>query len=152
MAFRYSTADFNAFLTTLKTNYTNASLELYTGSQPASPDSAVTGTLVGRATQGGGAWSEGSPTNGLNFGDVASAQVDKAAAETWQFTCVNAGTIGWGRLRANAADAGGSSTTNFRIDFSVGISSGDLLMSKVTYAVGETGVIQQFLIPLSNIS
>lgn len=154
MAFRYSTKLFNDFLTTLKTDLANGSIELYTGSQPASPDAAITGTLVGRATQSSGAWVEGLPTNGLNFGTVASAQVDKATAETWQFTCVNAGTIGWGRFRANGTDAGAADSTHVlpRIDFSVGITSGDLLMSKVTYAVGETGVIQQFLIPLSNIS
>ena len=150
--FRYSTSLFDAFLNTLKTDLAYGSIELYTGSQPASPDSAVTGTLIGRVTVDSGAWSEGVSTNGLTFGTVASAQVDKATAETWQFTAVAAGTIGWGRFRANAVDAGGASTTLHRIDFSVGITSGDLLMSKVTYAIGETGVIQQFLIPLSNIS
>ena len=154
MAFRYSTKLFNDFLSSLKSDLTNGSIELYTGSQPSSPDAAITGTLIGRATNNGGAWSEGSGSNGLNFGTVASAAVDKSTSETWQFTAVAAGTIGWGRFRANATDAGSADSTFVkpRIDFSVGITTGDLKMSKVTYAVGETGVIQEFLIPLSNIS
>jgi hypothetical protein len=154
MAFRYSTKLFNDILSTVKSDLTNGSIELYTGSQPSSPDSAVTGTLIGRVTVNGGAWTEGSGANGLNFGTVAAGAVDKSTSETWQFTAIAAGTIGWGRFRANATDAGAADGTfvNARIDFSVGITTGDMKMSKVTYAVGETGVIQEFLIPLSNIS
>lgn len=152
MAFRYSTKLFTDFLTTLKTDLADGTIYFYTGSQPSSPDAAVTGTLLGQVTVGGGAWSAGSATNGLEFGTAASASISKAAAEEWKFVCTVAGTIGWGRFVGNATDAGGSSTTLPRIDFSVGITSGDMTMTKVTYAVGETGVIQTFTIPLSNIS
>ena len=152
MAFRYSTKLFNEFLGQVKTQLADGVIHFYSGAQPASPDNAVTATLISTVTVAGGAFTPGSPTNGLEFGTVANAALDKAAAEEWKFTCVNAGTIGWGRFVGNAVDAGAQSAVLPRIDFSVGITSGDMRMSKVTYAVGETGVVQQFLIPLTNIS
>lgn len=150
MAFRLSTALFNDCLGAIKTQLADGVIYLYSGSQPSSADAAVTGTLIGTVTVDGGAWTAGSPTNGLEFGTVASAEMDKAAAENWKFTCTTAGTIGWGRFVGNASDGGALSTALPRIDFSVGVTSGDMRMSKVTYALGETGVIQQFKVPLSN--
>lgn len=163
MAFRYSTKLFNDFLTTLKTDLANGKIDFYSGSQPNSPDNAPTGTLIGSATLGGAAWTAGSATAGVEFGTPSAGSLDKAPTEEWKFTCVNAGTIGYGRFIANttagsgslsSADTGISDTSYVypRIDFSVGVTSGDCLMTKVTYAVGETGVIQSFLIPLSNLT
>lgn len=163
MAFRYSKRLFNVFLGGVKTELANGVIHFYTGAQPASPDAAPTGTYLGSATLAGAAWSAGSAAAGLEFGTVDDAAVDKATAEEWKFTCSTAGTIGWGRFIANttagsgslsAADTGAvDSTETFpRIDFNVGITSGDCLMSKVTYAVGETGVIQSFDIALSNLA
>jgi len=158
MAFRYSTKIFHDFLNTaVKTNLAAGVINFYTGAQPASPDAAVTGTFLGKATLAGGAWTAGTSTNGLNFGTITdtgsgAASLDKATAEEWRFVCTVAGTIGWARFVGNPTDAGGVSTTLPRLDFSVGVTSGDALMSKVTYAVGETGVIQSFVIPVTNIS
>jgi hypothetical protein len=158
MAFRYSTKIFHDFLNTaVKTNLAAGVINLYSGAQPTSPDAAPTGTFLGRATLAGGAWTAGTSTNGLNFGTITdtgggAAAMDKASAEEWRFVCSVAGTVGWGRFVGNPADAGAVSTTLPRIDFSVGVTSGDAQMSKVTYAVGETGVIQSFNIPVTNIS
>ena len=163
MAFRYSKRLFNVFLGGVKTELANGVIHFYTGAQPVSPDAAPTGTYLGSATKSGNAWAAGTATNGIEFGTVDNAAVDKDAAEEWKFTCATAGTIGWGRYIANTtagsgslatADAGALDTTETfpRIDFNVGITSGDALMSKVTYAVGETGVIQSFNIALSNIA
>lgn len=155
MAFRYSTNLFDEFLTTLRTELANGVINFYSGSQPATADAAITGTLIGQTSVGAGAWTPGSPTNGLNFDAVVaeSASISKAAAEEWKFDVDNAGTIGWGRFISNSvSDSGGELKTVARIDFSVGITSGDCRMSKVTYATGETGIVQSFTIPLSNIS
>lgn len=152
MAVRFSTKSINDFLTSLKTGLADGVIYLYTGAQPTDADSAVTGTLVATVTLSAGAWSAGSPTNGLEFGTAASKSISKAAAEEWKFKCTTAGTIGWGRFVGNAADAGGASTTLPRMDFSVGITSGDLKMSKVTYAVDETGVISTFDLPFTNLA
>jgi hypothetical protein len=161
MAFRYSRRLFNVFLNGVKTELANGVIHFYTGAQPVSPDAAPTGTYLGSATLAGAPWTAGSATNGIEFGTVDDAAVNKATAEEWKFTCATAGTIGWGRFIANttagsgslaSADVGGADSTETfpRLDFSVGITSGDALMSKVTYAVGETGVIQSFNIAMGN--
>ena len=163
MAFRYSTKLFNDFLNVIKTDLANGKIDFYSGTQPNSPNDSPTGTLIGSVTLAGAAWSAGSATGGIEFGTPSAASLDKNSGEEWKFTCVNAGTIGYGRFIANTtagsgslstADTGVSDTTYVypRIDFSVGVSSGDCLMTKVTYAVGETGVLQSFVIPLSNLT
>lgn len=158
MAFRYSPGIFKGFLdgSNLQTLLADGSIAFYTGSQPASAYAAVTGTLIARVTESGGAWVAGTATNGINFGTATAtttgANIDIDPAESWDFEAVAAGTIGWGRFVGNPTDAGGTSTTLPRIDFSVGITSGDMLMAKTTYAIGEQGTVQQFKIPLSNIS
>jgi hypothetical protein len=153
MAFRYSTGCFNSFLTVLKTDLTDGVIHFYTGAQPASPDDAVSGTLVATVTLAAGAWTAGSPTNGLEFAAPVGATIDKASAEEWKFIAVAAGTIGWGRFVSNSAsDTGASSTTLKRLDFSVGTTSGDARMTKLTYAIGETGSCSTFQIPLTNIA
>ena len=153
MAYRFSTGLFNALLGTLKTQMADGVIYFYTGSQPTSPDAAPTGTLMGKVTLAGGAWNAGTATNGLEFDSPSGATIVKAPAEEWKFVCDTGGTIGWGRFVSNSAsDTGGSSTTLPRMDFSVGITSGDCRMSRVTYAAGETAVIQEFTLPLSNIA
>jgi hypothetical protein len=153
MAYRFSTGALNSLLAKTKADLADGVIMFYTGAQPASPDAAPTGTYLGKATLNGGAWTAGSATNGLEFDAPVGASMNKAAAETWTFVCAVAGTIGWGRFVSNSAsDTGGVSTTLIRHDFSVGITSGDMLMAKVTYAVAETGIVQNFTIPFSNIS
>jgi len=163
MAVRFSKKIFNDQLTALKTALANGCIHLYSGSQPAAPEDAVTGTLIGTIQLSGGTWAAGTATYGLEFGTPAAGSISKASAENWLFTAVAAGTVGWGRFIGNTL-AGNGSLTNAdsgaadgsevypRIDFSVGITSGDMTMGKVTYAIGETGAVSSFTIPLSNIS
>jgi hypothetical protein len=150
MAFKYSTKVFNTLLGSIDTLFDQGVVLLYTGAQPTDPDSAATGTLIGTVTLDAGAFTPGVSTNGLNFATPVLNVMGKESAETWKFTAVAAGTIGYGRLVGNAVDAGGSSTTLPRIDFSVGITTGDARTSKVTYAIGETGTIDSFNITLTN--
>lgn len=163
MPIRQSKKLFNDQLTAIKTALANGVIHLYTGSQPATPEDAPTGTRIGSIQLSGGTWAAGVATYGLEFGTAANATLSKAVAENWLFTAIAAGTIGWGRFIANttagsgslsAADVGAvdNSETFPRLDFSVGITSGDMTMGKVTYAVGETGAVSSFTIPLSNLS
>lgn len=161
MAFRYSTKLFTDFLSTLKTDLGSGVINLYSGAQPASPDSAIGGaTLIGQVTLNGSGWADGSATNGLVFNTPSAGQIVIATGAVWKFTCINAGTIGWGRFVGNSSTAGltidsGLADSTFahpRLDFSVGVTTGDAQMSKITYAVGETGVIQNMTIVLSNLS
>lgn len=99
--------------------FLNGAIEIYSGAQPASADDAATGTLLGRITRDGGAWSPGSPSNGLQF-TKEGRYVSKNAAHSWTLVGVATGTAGWCRLRGNATDVGASSTMP-RIDGAVGL-------------------------------
>ena len=153
--FRFSSKIFSDFLTNLDTTMANGSIAMYSGSPPASPDAAFTGTFLGRVTAGGVGWTAGSPTGGINTAAPASGTptMSKEAAENWVFTCSTTGTIGWGRYVANPTDAGGASTTLPRMDFDVGLtgSGAACTMTKVTFTtVGETGTVQTFTLPFTN--
>ena len=126
--------------------FTNGVIKLYTGAQPATADDAPTGTLLGDITVNGGAFTEGSATNGLNFGAPSGKTISKASGETWKFTGSAAGTIGWFRFQANAVDNDSSSTSLSRIDGSVGITSGDMRLTSVTSAIGTSITIDTFTI------
>ena len=117
---------------------------VYTGSQPATADAAVTGTLLGTITKDGNAWAAGSATNGLEFAAAANGAIAKEPAHVWKMTGVAAGTAGWFRFVGNAADAGGTSTALARLDGSVGTANADLNMANVTVAVGTPITIDTF--------
>ena len=109
-------------------------IEVYTGSQPATADSAISGTLLGTMTVNSGAFTPGSPTNGLTFTAAVAGVANKLGV--WSFTGVQIGTAGWFRLKANAVDAGVLSTTHARVDGSCAVSGGDLSLSNISVTVG----------------
>ena len=109
-------------------------IEIYTGTQPVSADSAVSGTLLGTVTLASGPFTPGSPTNGLTFAPAANGVVSKTG--TWSFIGIAAGTAGWFRFKANAIDAGGASTTAVRMDGSCATSGANLNLSNTVIAVG----------------
>lgn len=119
-------------------------MHIYSGPQPATADSPVTGTLLGIVTKDGAAFVAGSPTNGLSFDDPVAGIVAKQPADAWRFTGLAIGTAGYFRLIGNAADAGGSSTTLPRLDGSIGTSSGDLKLSNTSVVVGSPNTIDVF--------
>ena len=122
--------------------YKNCVIDLYSGTQPATADSAVTGTFLGRITLNSGAFTEGVATNGLQWDAPAGGAVTKPAGATWGGNAVAAGTVGWFRCRGNAIDDGTASTALPRFDGTVGISTGDLRLTVVAVDVGTPIVIQ----------
>lgn len=151
MTMRLSTATQNGMLKDkgFKEQFSDGVIEFYSGPQPADADNAIQGTLLGYVTQDGGAFTPGSATNGLNFDDPANGIINKAAAEDWEFTGIAVGTIGWGRLKGNATDAGaGADTTHYRVDFSVGISGADLNLANITVVVGTPITVNSFAVTL----
>lgn len=121
-------------------------IEIRSGSQPASADDAASGTLLGTVTLNGDAFTPGSPTNGLNFelSSTTAGQIQKPSGDTWRMTGLANGTAGHFRVKANAADAGGSSTTAIRMDGSIGTSGADLIFSTLTVATGAPISIDRF--------
>lgn len=118
-------------------------IEIRTGSQPSSADAAATGTLLGTMTLASGAFTPGSPTNGLTFDTPSGGSVSKTG--TWSFVGIAAGTAGWFRFKANAADAGGVSTTAVRMDGTCGTSGADLNISNINVAVGAPNTCDVFV-------
>lgn len=123
-------------------------LKIYSGSQPSSPDEAVSGTLLATITVSNGAFVAGAFDNGLEFGDAASGAISKASGEVWSGLGIVAGTAGWFRFCANPTDAGAASTTLPRIDGSIGTSGADLNMSSTSIAVSATYTIDSFTFTL----
>jgi hypothetical protein len=120
-------------------------IRIYTGAQPATADAAPTGTLLGSITEAGGAFVEGTATNGLELLAPSGRTVSKNAS-VWTYTGVAAGTMGWFRFQANAVDNDSLSTTLVRIDGSVGITSGDMRVTSVTSAIGSTATVDSLTI------
>ena len=122
--------------------FANGVIEIYTGTQPATADAAVAGTLLGTVTLASGAFTPGVATNGLTFASAANGAVSKSGV--WSFNGVAAGTAGWFRLKGNAVDAGALSTTLPRLDGSVATSGADLNLSNIVIAIGAPSTIDSF--------
>lgn len=128
----------------LKDTFKDGVLRVYSGAQPAGPDSAASGTLLLEVSESAGVWAAGAFANGLEFGDASGGIIAKATGETWQDQGLAAGTAGYFRFVGNATDAGGASTSLPRIDGSVGTSGADLNMSSTGITIGATYTIDAF--------
>ncbi len=118
--------------------FKNAVLDLYSGSRPSSADLIETGTKLARITNGGGAFVAGSPDNGINFGESATAGAinlatdpDTGSDQALKGIGLVTGTAQFGRLRANTA-VEGASTTEIRMDGRVSTSGAEINMSAGT--------------------
>lgn len=120
--------------------FQNCVIDIYSGPQPSDADSAETGTKLVTITLSSGAFSGGSATNGLNFGEVASGVLSKEAGEVWSGEGVADGTAGWFRIYDNSYTTG-ASTSEIRMDGAVATSGGQLNMSSTTVVTGGTNTI-----------
>lgn len=100
--------------------FLNGCIEVRSGLAPVNADAPATGTLLGRITRNGGAWTAGSPSNGLQW-QTAGRFAVMNPAHSWSFVGIATGTAGWCRLVGNAADSGAYSTVLPRIDGNVGL-------------------------------
>jgi len=116
----------------------NGVIRVYSGAQPATPEAAVTGTLLIEITVASGAFVAGLEASGLEFGDPVTNYIEKCADEVWSGVGLAAGTAGWFRFVANPTDGGGLDTALPRIDGTVGISGADAAISNTQIAVGAT--------------
>ncbi|HRD50280.1 MAG TPA: hypothetical protein PL166_11880 [Candidatus Contendobacter sp.] len=151
MAFRISTKLKNVMLDAIRTgpgSLLNGVIYVYSGSQPVDADAAPTGTLLGKITVGAGAFSWGSPTNGVDFDAAAGATLNKAAAETWQFVGLANGVAGWFRHMGNAADSltTDGSATYPRIDGRIATTGAEMNLSNLDIAIGATTTVDTYSI------
>lgn len=151
MAIRLSTGLRNGMLddTGMKEAMADGIIEIYSGAQPANADAAVQGTKLMEITVDAGSFTPGTATNGLEFGDPANGTVAKAAAETWRGVGLADGVAGWFRMKGNATDTGGISTTLPRIDGTIAKTGGDMSISNVNIVTGQPNTVDvfQFTLP-----
>ena len=113
MTIRFNTAQRNSIVTALTGELAGATLSIYTGTQPADPNSAPSGTKLVDIT-----------INGFNAAASGSATLDTSSPNTG--VAVAAGTAGWGRITgATGVIDGtvGTSGTDFTIN-STSVSNG----------------------------
>lgn len=122
-------------------------IRIYSGSQPSSADDAETGTLLVTITVGSGAFTPGSPTNGLEFGPIVSGILSKRSDEVWSGVGVAAGTAGWFRYYSNPMDTGANATA-VRFDGNVATSGAVINMSSTNIVIGATSTVDTFTITL----
>lgn len=136
MAFSYSTG----FVHKIFNNTANGGLgfaeifkdgfiDIYSGTRPVNADAAVSGTLLGTVSVSGGG-------TGIEWGTAADRSIDKASAETWQFTAGASGTATWFRIRGAATDNNSSSTSLPRIDGTISAFGGDATLSDTNIVSG----------------
>ena len=127
--------------------FRNMQIKIYTGAQPASADDAETGSLLCTITLASGAFVVGAPENGLNFGQVGSAQLKQELNEVWSGANSADGTAGWFRILSNS-DAGGASTTESRLDGACATSGAQMNLTNTTLVNGVTTTIDQVALSL----
>jgi len=118
-------------------------LNIYDGTPPAGPDDAISGnTLLCTISVNG-------LGGGLNFESAAVAGVlSKAAAETWQGTNAASGNASFFRFYESGGTPGGASTTEKRIQGTVGVAGADLNLSSVALVASAVQTIDYFNVTL----
>lgn len=112
-------------------------IKIYTGAEPASPNDAATGTLLVTITNN-------STGTGITFEAAAVAGVlAKNSGETWSGVNAATGTAAYFRHVA-AGDDGTLSTTQPRMQGSVGTVGADLNLSSTTLTSGATQTIDYY--------
>jgi hypothetical protein len=143
MAIKASTGLRNKLLDTnpFKTIMNLSFIKIYTGSAPADADAAVTGTLLCTI-------SNNSTATGLTMAASATnGTIVKNASEVWSGVNAATGTAGYYRHVA-AGDDGTSSTTQARIQGTIGTSGADMNLSSVALTSGATQTIDNYSITL----
>lgn len=145
MTIKTSTGARNKLLDTspLRTLFNLGFLKIYDGPVPASADDALDAAnhlLVTISNNGTG--------TGLTFAASASGgAITKTVAETWSGQAITNGTASFYRL-VTPSDTGGDSTTEARIQGTVGTSGADLNMTSVSLTTSTSYPVDAFSIAL----
>lgn len=125
----------------VKSRLTLGFIKLYSGTAPATADAAVTGTLLCTI-------SVSAAGTGLSFDTAAAGGVlAKAPAQVWQGVNAATGAAGYYRFSA-AGDTGVTSSTEERIQGSVGLAGADLNLSSISLTSGVTQNIDYYVVSL----
>ncbi len=116
-------------------------INLYTGSQPASADDAITATLLAPVTLNDSGV-------GVSFDAPIAGVIAKAVAEICSGTALATGTAGWFRMFVIIEDPATLDTVKARMDGAIATSGGELNMSSTAVVVGAVQTITNFTVTL----
>ena len=125
----------------------NATMKIFTGAQPTSADDAEAGSELVQITESSLAFVADSPGNGINFGQVASAELHAASGEVWSGKAGATGTAGWFRVYGNDLTTG-ASTIKPRVDGAIATSGSQMDMANTSITSGGTTTIDDVDIPM----
>ena len=128
--------------------FRNATMKIYTGSQPTSADDAEAGSELIQITESSGAFAGGAAANGLNFGQVASCELHAASGEVWSGVAGATGTAGWFRIYDNDLTTG-ATTVKPRVDGAIATSGSQMNMANTGITVNGTTTIDEVDIPMA---
>lgn len=117
-------------------------IAIMSGSQPSSPNTGATGTLLGTVTV------NGDGVTGLGFDAAVDGVIAKAAAQTWKFTGLAAGIAGWYRFYAPGDTITNTDATKPRVDGAIGTSGAELNLSNVSIQVGQVNTVDAYTITM----
>lgn len=144
MAFKFSTGLRNGMMgaSGFKALMDNCWVRIYAGTEPATADAALGGaTLLDELTV------SGDGITGLTFGTPANATISKASGEVWSGTAVATGDATFFRV-VKTSDTGAASTTDLRVQGSVGELGADMNLSDATFTSGVPFTLNYFSINL----
>jgi hypothetical protein len=144
MGMKISTGLAKAMLDTgsVRTNLTGMKLKIYSGAEPINADASIgSAVLLSTVSDAGGA-------GALTFEVAAVGNVlEKTSAQVWQGTNAATGTASFCRLEL-AADTGGASATETRVQGDVGIAGKFLNLSSVALTAAAVQVVDYLSITM----
>jgi len=131
----------NELLTAFVARFDHCAGLLFSGTPPASPDLAVPAgsILIAKLAGDPDAWiADGSAANGVTWSAPSNGIVTATPGSTLQAKGVAAGTATWGWFVPDeaAADSLLASAVIPRLQFTVGVGTGNLKLSNATFSVG----------------
>lgn len=144
MAFKFSTGLRNGMLGTsgFKALMDNCFVKVYAGTEPATADDSIgSATLLATLTVGGNG------TTGLTFAAPVGDTITKNTSEAWTGTAVATGVGTFFRV-VKGTDTGASSTTEARIQGSVGTLGADMNLSSASFTSGTPFTLNYFSVAL----
>ena len=144
---KLSTGLENAVLVTgsLKASLNLCFLKVYSGTVPADADAALGGATLLHCFSAGAGGTGG--TGGTFDATPVNGAIVKTASETWTGSSVASGTASFARL-VLGSDDGTSSTTQVRMQLTVGTVGTDLLFGNTTFTSSGTRSLSGFTITL----
>jgi hypothetical protein len=125
----------------------NGIIHIFSGSQSASADAAEGCTKLLEVTISSGAFTPGSPTNGLEIAGPVEGVIGINDGEVWSGVGIVDGIAGWFRFYSNAENIGADASA-VRLDGVCGTSGAQLNMSSLLISKDATTTIDSFVITM----